>query len=73
MSQANEILLQMKYARVVMGLARRLQVDPLRALDLFYRSDTYIRLRKKIGDLHCMSDAYLVDEIVLEYMLKQGS
>lgn len=73
MSQANETLLQMKYARIVTGLSRRLGVDSRRALQLFYESDTYTYLRQKIGDLHCMSDAYLIDEFMIEYMNKQGS
>ena len=71
-SQANETLLQMKYARIIIGLAKRLNIDSLRALDLFYRSDTYVRLRQKIGDLHCMSDAYLIDDLIIEYTAKQG-
>lgn len=73
MSQANEVLLQMKYARIVNGLARRLRIDSRKALRLFYESDTYVYLREKVGDLHCMSDAYLIDELVIEYTNKQGS
>ena len=73
MSQANEILLQMKYARIINGLAERLHIDNRRALRLFYESNTYVYLRKKVGDLHCMSDAYLIDELMIEYTNKQGS
>ena len=66
MSQANNTLLQMKYARIIMGLSKR-------ALALFYESNTYQYLRQKIGDLHCMSDNYLIDELIIEYTGKQGS
>lgn len=72
MSVANEILIQMKYTRVVLTLAKRLKISNNRALKLFYESDTYKLLRCKAGDLHCMSDLYLVDELMLEYMRKQG-
>lgn len=70
---ANKILLEMKYARVIMGLAKKLNISPLRALELFYHSDTYVRLSKQEGDLHCMGDGYLVDELIIEYTIKQGS
>lgn len=66
MSQANETLLQRKYARIVNKLAIRLGVPSLRALDLFYRSRTYMLIRMKVGELHCMGDEYLVDEIIIE-------
>lgn len=62
----------MKYARIICGLAKRLQIDSRRALALFYQSDTYVILRQKIGDLHCMSDAYLIDELMIELTNKQG-
>ena len=41
MSQANEILLQMKYARIINGLAERLHIDNRKALRLFYESNTF--------------------------------
>lgn len=73
MSQANEILLQMKYARIIMGVSKRLEIDSRRALRLFYQSDMYKVLRQKIGDIHCLSDNYLIDELVIEYARKQGA
>ena len=73
MSQANNTLLQMKYARIIMGLYKRLRISSRRALALFYESNNYQYLRQKIGDLHCMSDNYLIDELIIEYTGKQGS
>lgn len=67
----NETLLQMKYARVVSLLAETLQITDDRALDLFYDSDTYRYLSQKKYHLHNMSDAYLVDEIILELQARQ--
>lgn len=67
----NETLLQMKFARVVSLLAERLHITDDRALDLFYCSDTYRYLSQKKFHLHNMSDAYLVDEIILELRGRQ--
>ncbi len=66
----NETLLQMKYARVVSLLADRLSISHERSLDLFYNSDTYSFLSRKMYHLHNMSDAYIVDEILLELQAK---
>ena len=46
MSQANEILLQMKYARIINGLAERLHIDNRKALRLFYVWIPYVGVRK---------------------------
>ncbi|RHU21825.1 MULTISPECIES: DUF3791 domain-containing protein [unclassified Parabacteroides] len=73
MSQANEILLQMKYARIIMGFSKRLEIDSRRGLRLFYQSDLYKVLRQKIGDIHCLGDNYLIDELIIEYARKQGA
>ena len=70
-SLINETLLQMKYARVVSLLAETLNIFQERALDLFYNSDTYKYLSKKMYHLHNMGDVYLVDEIILELQTKQ--
>ena len=67
----NETLLQMKYARVISLLAETLGSGDDRALELFYMSDTYRYLSRKMYHLHNMSDAYLVDEIILELQAKQ--
>lgn len=62
----NETLLQMKYARIIGLLAERLDVSHPRALEVFYNSDTYRYMSRGMYHLHNMSDAYLVDEIMLE-------
>ena len=44
----NKTLLQMKYARVVSLLAETLNISQVRALDLFYNSETYKYLSQKM-------------------------
>lgn len=67
----NETLLQMKYARIITLLSERLGINPQQALDIFYNSYTYGYLSQKMYHLHNMSDAYLVDEIILELQSEQ--
>ena len=40
--------------------------DAKKAMELFYKSNTYMLMSKGISDFHCLSDAYLVEEIMLE-------
>ena len=63
---ADSTLLQMKYARIISLLAKKADVDEEKAMEMFYESNTYILMSKGISDFHCMSDAYLAEEIMLE-------
>ena len=63
---ADSTLLQMKYARIISLIAKKADVDEEKAMEMFYKSNTYILMSKGISDFHCMSDAYLVEEIMLE-------
>ena len=63
---ADATLLQMKYARIISLLARKAEIDEEKAMKLFYESNTYMLMNKGISDFHCLSDAYLVDAILLE-------
>ena len=63
---ANKTLLQHKYAHVVAALAKRQDISLRQALDIFYKSRTYQEMRAGVSDMHCRSDAYLAEEIVLE-------
>lgn len=62
----NETLLQMKYARVISLLAKRLDIPEDKAMDIFYNSKTYSNLNDLRNGLQNMSDAFLVDEIIQE-------
>ena len=63
---ADKTLLQMKYARIIFLLAKKATVTEEKAMELFYDSKTYALISKGVSDLHCLSDAYLAEEILLE-------
>ena len=63
---ADKTLLQMKYARIIALLAEQMSIDEEKAMEIFYNSDTYMLMSKGISDFHCLSDAYLTEEIILE-------
>ena len=60
---ANPILLQKKYARVVEFYAKENGISLEKALDVFYRSELYKLMSEGVSDMHCMSDEYLVREL----------
>lgn len=64
--EANKTILQMKYARVVALFAERNGMPLEDALEFFYDSDTYQLMSEGVADLHCRSDEYLADELMLE-------
>lgn len=63
---ANPILLQKKYARVIELFANQEKIDLNEALDFFYHSKTFELMRQGISDMHCRSDAYLAEELCRE-------
>ena len=65
--EANSVLLQKKYVRIVALFAEQMQLTLDEALEFFYRSETYQELRDGIAVLHCRSDQYIVDELKLEF------
>ncbi len=65
--EANNVLLQKKYARIVALFAEQMQLTLNDALEFFYRSETYQELCNGIADLHCRSDQYIADELKLEF------
>ena len=67
---ANSILLQKKYSRVIEYFARQQGISPDAALDFFYHSQIYQLIRDGVSDMHCMSDAYLAEELKQEYTEK---
>lgn len=69
---ANKNLLRMKFARVIEALATRTGCTMEEALDRFYKSRTYEFMRDGVSDMHCMSDDYLVEEILDEQSAAQA-
>ena len=65
--EANKTILQMKYARIVEVFARDSGLSLEDALGFFYDSDTYKLISEGIADMHCRSDEYLADELMIEY------
>lgn len=66
-----DIILWNRIGRISVLLARRLDVSPERAFDIFYETDTCQHLHEERYGLHLMSDLYVVDEIMLELQRKQ--
>lgn len=64
---ANPILLQRKYARVIKLFAEQEEISLDDALNFFYKSWVYILMREGVSDMHCMSDGYLAEELQMEY------
>ncbi len=64
---ANPILLQKKYARVVELFAEEKGLTLDEALDFFYSSQVYQLMSEGCSDMHCMSDQYLVQDLIEEY------
>lgn len=64
---ANPILLQKKYARVIELFAKENGLSLDAALDFFYRSTLHDLMREGSSDMHCMSDAYLAKDLSDEY------
>lgn len=52
--------------------ADRLQMAYEDALDFFYQSDTYRLISQGIGDMHCLSDEYLAEELWIEWKDKNS-
>ncbi len=69
---ANATLLQMKYARVVNLFAKQANISRSDALTFFYRSALYQLVKNGVSDMHCMSDAYLAEDLLEEYREKNG-
>lgn len=64
-----QIVLQMKYARIIKIFAQKAGLSYEQAMDVFYNSQTFSLLEKGVADIHCRSDFYIVDELWQEYLL----
>lgn len=64
--ESKQIVLQMKYARLIDMLSQRLNVSREQAMELFFHSTTMQLIQDGVADLHCHSDIYLVDELERE-------
>lgn len=67
---ANPILLQKKYARLVEGFAKKNNISLDEALKFFYHSTVYSLIKDGVSDMHCMSDDYLIQDLEDEYRIR---
>lgn len=67
---ANPILLQKKYSRVIECFSRQQGISLDAALEFFYHSEVYQLMRDGVSDMHCMSDEHLAEELGQEYQMK---
>lgn len=56
-----------KYARIIERFSKKKNLSFDEALKFFYCSALYPLLREGVSDLHCMSDEYLTEELIIEY------
>lgn len=72
MDLGKQTILQMKYARIIEAMAKMMNVDNVTAMDIFYNSDIMQMIDDGVADLHCRSDLYLAEEVILEYNEKKS-
>ena len=65
--KADKTLLQMTYPCIIEAFAELQKISRRQALELFYKSNLYKEVREGISDMHCRSEKYLADELMLEY------
>lgn len=61
-----EIILSNRIGAISVELARRLDIEPVKALELFYESQTCADLHDKSTGLYLYSDLFIADEFILE-------
>ena len=66
-----EIIMSNRIGSISDEIAKRLDIEPLKALELFYASKTCEDLHNKETGLYLYSDLYVVDEFLFEQNRKQ--
>ena len=61
-----EIIISNRIGSISDEIAKRLNIEPLKALELFYASKTCEDLHNKETGLYLYSDLYVADEFILE-------
>ena len=61
-----EIILSNRIGAISVELAKRLNIEPVKALHLFYESKTCADLHDKSTGLYLYSDLYIADEFIRE-------
>lgn len=55
-----------KQSRIIMLLAKALNISPERALDLYYSTTVYQQMNDPKFGLQLMSDDYIIEELIRE-------
>ena len=61
-----EIILSNRIGAISVELAKRLNIEPAKALQLFYESQTCADLHDKSSGLYLYGDLYIADEFIRE-------
>lgn len=61
-----EIIMSNRIGAISVELARRLNIEPVKALELFYESKTCADLHDKNTGLYLYGDLYVADEFMRE-------
>lgn len=64
-----EIIMSNRIGAIAVILAKKLDIDNVKALTLFYESETCSKLHDKSTGLYLYSDLYIVDDFMIK-MLK---
>ena len=61
-----EIIMSNRIGAISVDLAERLNIEPVRALEMFYESKTCADLHDKSTGLYLFGNRYIADEFILE-------
>ena len=65
-----EIIMSNRIGAIAVILSDKLDIDNVKALKLFYESETCARLHDKSTGLYLYSDLYIVDDFMIEMQNK---
>ena len=68
--EIQEIILSNRIGIIAAELSKRLEITPVRALQLFYESKTCADLHDKETGLYLYGNLYIADEFMREYQYK---
>ncbi|MBR6178325.1 MAG: hypothetical protein IKQ70_10650 [Bacteroidales bacterium] len=61
-----EIIMSNRIGAISVELSKRLDLEPIKALELFYESKTCENLHNKATGLYLYSDLYVADDFIVE-------
>ncbi len=64
-------ILESKYSRIISEISALHNTSLEKAMDMFYKSETFTLIEDGVADLHCRSDKYLAEEVWREMTEKE--